>query len=1189
MKNLRIKNLFILCLLAASTAFAQDELWYFGGNMFTLGGGNGLSFTGVGNAPVLNTTSAKFFYEAVSVVGDGSGNVRFYTDGLEVFNKNNVKMPALVSYAGGLNGAGKLSGSYENGTNTGSSPTGCWVINEPGSTDRFYIFTVGETNSGGVRGFRYTIVDMTLNGGLGDLVVGSIDKLVVDPGNELMTEGMAAYGSPCGDTTWVVVHSLNGTNFYAYPVTAAGIGSRVVSSIAPNVVNQVGVSRGSMDFSPDGSKLGFCLNGGVGAHIYDFNASTGVISNHIAVEGVGWYGCEWSPDGNIFYYSSSQGLLKRYIVASSTIETIDPGIKFWGDLERGKDGKLYIGKHHIGQTSTDLATIDDPNNLTLGSIGFNINGFAASGGINVSSGLPQMFFNMGGSGGSVATITNPVNDTTVCDNISPFQLAASPITGVWSSVPSGFVNSSGLFDPGAGLGTGPWNVKIYYGNPPCLANDSVTITVNVCCPPVSTSAINDTCAGASINLTNHVVQGAGNWSIVSGTGGSIVGSTFTSNTAGSFTVRYTLSPDPGGSCTKYSEQTFDVIALPVVNVADHSICQGDPAWVFDAGAGFTSYNWTGPVTGSSQTLSTSTQGTYTITVTQNGCSNSDQAVLTVNNKPTVTLSFTDSDVCINESSFALSGGSPSGGTYSGTGVLGGNFDPSVALVGAHTIKYKFTNGSGCSDSATAVLTVRALPLIDMDIPVNTICIDAPSFVLSGGNPTGGVYSGRGVNAGSFDPATAGAGNDTITYTVTNNFGCVASATDTIHVHPLPAVTFTLAQPSACIDATAFNLSGGAPLGGTYSGNGVGVSPLFDPANAGGAGPKTITYTYTNPLTTCTNSATATLTVNALPSVSLSDTSTCPGGAGVTLIPSPSSWAAYEWNDASTNPTLTVNVPNQIYWVRVTDNNGCKDSASAFVAMGDTLHVDFGGAKEICSNENVVLNAAQFGPFAPTVTYTWFPSAPNQSTLTVNSSGLYGVLVMDGRGCVGGDTVNITVHDLPTVQIPDSAVCFTGKESIPLSLLGTYKTIDWSTGSVSKNTTIYKPSVVTVTVTNIYNCAASDTANYTDYCEPTKLCFPNVVTPNGDGNNDEFIPCKDDKILINDGNYKSIVNNILHIDLQVYDRWGVCVFHSLNTLPRWDCTYQGNRVASAVYYYVVRYTDSAHNNYEQTGWVQVLAE
>lgn len=123
--------------------------------------------------------------------------------------------------------------------------------------------------------------------------------------------------------------------------------------------------------------------------------------------------------------------------------------------------------------------------------------------------------------------------------------------------------------------------------------------------------------------------------------------------------------------------------------------------------------------------------------------------------------------------------------------------------------------------------------------------------LGGGTPTGGVYSGTGVTDDgngmtfSFDPAAAGTGDITITYTVGNN-----SATGTITVSAAPMVTFSTGGLSVQVDAgVQTGLGGGIPTGGVYSGNGVtddgnGMTYSFDPATAG-EGENVITYTFTD--------------------------------------------------------------------------------------------------------------------------------------------------------------------------------------------------------------------------------------------------------------------------------------------------------------------------------------------------------
>ena len=149
-----------------------------------------------------------------------------------------------------------------------------------------------------------------------------------------------------------------------------------------------------------------------------------------------------------------------------------------------------------------------------------------------------------------------------------------------------------------------------------------------------------------------------------------------------------------------------------------------------------------------------------------------QVDITVNALPVVTFGAL-ADVCVDAADFALAGGSPVGGTYSGTGVAAGNFSPATAGTGTHTITYTYTDGNGCVNQRNSDITVNALPVVTFGALAD-VCVDAADFALAGGSPVGGTYSGTGVAAGNFSPATAGTGTHTITYTYTDGNGCVNS-------------------------------------------------------------------------------------------------------------------------------------------------------------------------------------------------------------------------------------------------------------------------------------------------------------------------------------------------------------------------------------------------------------------------------
>ena len=168
-------------------------------------------------------------------------------------------------------------------------------------------------------------------------------------------------------------------------------------------------------------------------------------------------------------------------------------------------------------------------------------------------------------------------------------------------------------------------------------------------------------------------------------------------------------------------------------------------------------------------------------------------------------------VCIDAADITLIG-SPVGGTWSGTGVTGNSFDPSV---GTQTVTYTYTDGNGCTNSAQTTITVNPLPVVTTGA-YGPVCIDAADIVLNGGMPVGGTSSGTGITGGSFDPSF---GTRTVTYTYADGNGCTNNAQTTITVNPLPVVTTGTYGP-VCIDAADIVLNGGMPSGGTWSGTGV---------------------------------------------------------------------------------------------------------------------------------------------------------------------------------------------------------------------------------------------------------------------------------------------------------------------------------------------------------------------------------
>jgi uncharacterized protein (TIGR02145 family) len=235
-----------------------------------------------------------------------------------------------------------------------------------------------------------------------------------------------------------------------------------------------------------------------------------------------------------------------------------------------------------------------------------------------------------------------------------------------------------------------------------------------------------------------------------------------------------------------------ITPLPVLNFPPFAVtCLNGSAFPLTTAtpAGGT---YSGPgVSGGLFTPASAGIGTHTIIYTYtdgNGCTNSTSQTIQVAPLPVITFNFIP-DVCVNQSPVQLTEGLPIGGIYSGPGVTGGIFTPSIAGTGTHSITYTYTDGNGCTSSATQTIHVNALPSIQFG-SMPDACVDQAPFPLNAALPVGGVYSGPGVASGIFHPDIAGVGIHPITYMYTDANGCVNSSSNNIQVFALPFVDFS---------------------------------------------------------------------------------------------------------------------------------------------------------------------------------------------------------------------------------------------------------------------------------------------------------------------------------------------------------------------------------------------------------------
>lgn len=332
-------------------------------------------------------------------------------------------------------------------------------------------------------------------------------------------------------------------------------------------------------------------------------------------------------------------------------------------------------------------------------------------------------------------------------------------------------------------------------------------------------------------------------------------------------------------------------------------------------------------------------GIYTIQATNdaNGCLNmmNGSAVVVVDPLPVVTLNLDPSGVCANASPLALSGGNPAGGTYSGTGMNLGSFDPAIAGIGVHTITYTFIDTNGCQSSASDMIMVNPLPVVIINPTAPVICL-GESVLLS--VPAGNSYLwSTGDTTANIQLSPVG--TSIYSVTSTNSFGCSQSASVTVTVNPLPTVSVDPMSDTIC-EGSWVTLSASGAISYAWSTGSTSPVITISPASS-----TSFTVTGTNALG-CSDVATSVITVLPAPSLQISPANPiiCAGGS-INLLASGAQ--SYSWNTGSTLDNITVSPSaTTTYSLTGTDVNGCTSESSITVtvnALPAAFTVGGGGA------------------------------------------------------------------------------------------------------------------------------------------------------------------------------------------------------------------------------------------------------
>lgn len=644
------------------------------------------------------------------------------------------------------------------------------------------------------------------------------------------TNGSTVTVNPSATANYTVTYTLNGcsdddiSTVTVNPAPVVSVNDETVCTGAPvTLTGSVGTPGGTFLWSPGGQTTqSITVNPGVGTFDYELAYTLG--------------GCTTLDTGTVTMTNNPTISVADVSTCSGQPATLNAVTNVQG-------GTFIWGPGNFPDTS-DLEV--SPNSTTTYTVTYDLGNCSA----NTSA--------------TVTVSPSPsitVSDQTICAG------ETATLNSTTTNPGGTYAWSPGTHPDQATLSVSPATTTMYYLNYTingCTVLDSGLVTVN----NSASVALSDTniCVGgtATLNAVPSAPGGTYTWAPGGATTQSI---TVTPNNTTTYTVSYSVN-----GCSSSTSADVIVNPIPTVQVTDNvTICEGNSTTLIATPSiPNGTFEWLAPQANGETTqnlvVSPTTQTTYTVEYTLNGCSNTGSG--TVNVTPAATISTSDVTIC--EGELATITATTSGNANNITWSPGGFTGPQISVSPNSTTTYTCTITDGnCTNSDQSTVTVTPIPVITAS-NTGPYC-EGEEIFLNVTTTNGATYSWAGPNDYFSNTQNPNRPNsillDSGEYQVLVQVGnCSAVAFTTVTINELTQNTLNAAGPFCANDA-AITVTG-TGVGGTYSGAGITDqnTGLFDPSFAN-PGPNVVTYTP--PQGVCESTASTTILIEALPNVNFS--------------------------------------------------------------------------------------------------------------------------------------------------------------------------------------------------------------------------------------------------------------------------------------------------------------------------------